>query len=866
MVCALALLLAADLFFGSASIPHDNVVRQQVADTSDEAEYVRSIANITRQRIHDQVAPAMRRTHIIAESPSIIAAMRSCDRLELTALANRMIRDTTEVDVIAAFDSKGDLCAFNSIDSFGKPYPPDGIDSLFRKRFDDRPIVASCLRDVRAAPALEFQQNCDFTPALNRSVGLSVAYSVPVIDPQSGAKLGVISVRMWFERLLRVLPPAHSNTQIVFVSEKGVPFEEPRAADAVPFPIPAKSVEQMLAVLQADGKDHGLFSLNQYVVDLAPATEGATIEGGGIYVLAVADSQWMTQQARWERTRLGLAAIVAALLLLSSMAVGWLVQQRRMNKELSAARVASDAANQAKSGFLAAMSHEIRTPMNGVVGMVDLLMQTSLQTSQMEIAKAIRESAGSLFSIVSEILDFSKIEAGKFEITMGPVSIEETVAGTCTLLDALVVKKGVHLHYFVDPMIPGIVHSDGVRLRQILVNLVNNAVKFSSGLDRPGRVTVRATLAREDSDRVWVEFAIQDNGIGMNDAVRAGLFRAFSQGATGTTRRYGGTGLGLAISQRLASLMGAEIGVQSTPNMGSTFTLQLPCGKATQPPAEPSLIEGLTVLVLSTSKERRDDAVQHLRRAGATVLTAENPSTPLNGDVCVWMVEVDDGYSLETIRDAIRAHARAHGDTGTKFLVKTYGLTRTPPYRSKEFLQYDGNLTTRATFLRAIAVLAGRAAPTARELGDLGEAQVSEDRVRAEAIRQDRLILVAEDNEINQDVIRRQLSILGYAFEIVSDGQAALERWQTGEFSVVITDIHMPKMDGHQLAVAIRLAEARSGRRRTLIVALTANAIKGVDQQGIDSGMDQCLCKPVLLVDLKEQLKLWIPNVAEVAS
>ncbi len=807
----------------------------------------------------------MRRTHIIAESPSIIAAMQSCDRSEVTALANRLIRDTTEVDVIAVFDSKGDLCAFNSVDSFGKPYPPEGVESLFQRRFDDRPIIASCLRDMRAAPALEFQQNCDFTPALNQSVGLSVAYSVPVIDPQTGKKLGVISVRMWFERLLQVLPTENSNTQIVFVSDKGVPFEEPRPAGVAPFPIPAKSVEQMLEFLHAENADQGLFSLNQYVIDLAPATEGATIQGGGIYVLAVADSQWMTQQARWERTRLGLAVMVAALLLLASLAVGWLVQQRRMNKELSAAQAASDAANQAKSGFLAAMSHEIRTPMNGVVGMVDLLMQTSLQTSQMEIAKAIRESAGSLLSIVSEILDFSKIEAGKFEITMGPVSIEETVAGTCTLLDALVVKKGVHLHYFVDPMIPGIVHSDGVRLRQILVNLVNNAVKFSSGLDRPGRVTVRATLAREDADRVWIDFAIQDNGIGMDDAVRAGLFQAFSQGATGTTRRYGGTGLGLAISQRLASLMGAKIGVQSTLNMGSTFALQLPCGKLSQPAAEPSLVEGLTVLVLSTSKERRDDSERHLRRAGATVLSAENPSTPLNGDVCVWMVESEDGYSLETIRDAIRAHARAHGDTKTKFLVKTYGLTRTPPYRAKEFLQYDGNLTTRAAFLRAIAVLAGRAEPTNRELGDLGAVQLAEGRVRAEAIQQDRLILVAEDNEINQDVIRRQLTILGYAFEIVSDGQAALERWATGEFSVVITDIHMPKMDGHQLAAAIRREEALSGRRRTLIIALTANAIKGVDQQCIDSGMDQCLCKPVLLVDLKEQLQHWIPNIAEVA-
>lgn len=865
VVFVLAVYLLINLFSGSGST-HDDIVHRRTSERSDEAEHVRTVANITRQRIHDQLAPAIRRANILASSPEVIAAMRVCDRGEVTALTNRLIRATTEVDVIAVFDAKGDLCSFNSNDSFGKPFPAEGIDRLFRQKFADRPVVASCLRNVHAAPALEFQQDCDFTPALNNSIGLSVAHSVPVLDPTSGVTLGVVSVRMWFERLLDLLPTDASKTQIVFVSEKGIVFEEPRPAGVAAFPISPAQVVEMLADLKADGTTRGLFSLNQFVIDIATVTEGATIEGGGIFVLAVADSQWITQQARWARTRWGLFATALALLVLATLAVGWLAQQRRMNRDLAVAQEASEVANVAKSSFLAAMSHEIRTPMNGVVGMVDLLMQTSLQSSQMDIAKAIRESAGSLLSIVSEILDFSKIEAGKFEIDMGAVSVAETLAGTCTLLDALVVKKRARLNYFVDPAIPVAVQTDAVRLRQILVNLVSNAVKFSSGLERTGRVSARATLADEEADRVWIEIAIKDNGIGMDDAVKSKLFHAFSQGATGTTRTYGGTGLGLVISQRLAILMGGEIRVESTPDIGSTFTLRLPCHRLPQPTTEPSPIAGLTVLALSKSQDWLDDCTAHLRFEGATVLTDTDPSTSLNADVCVWMLEVEDGYSIEAIRSEIRAHSRAHGDRKTKFLVKTYGLDRALTYRCEEFLQCDGHLTNRAAFIRSIAVLAGRAEPTPRELGSPDVSRLAEDRVRATAVKQDRLILVAEDNEINQDVISRQLTVLGYAFEVVGDGKVALERWKSGDFALLITDLHMPKLDGFELTKAIRLEEAHSARRRTPIVALTANAMKGVHQECEAAGMDQCLCKPVLLVDLKEQLARWIPLASEPVS
>ncbi len=546
------------------------------------------------------------------------------------------------------------------------------------------------------------------------------------------------------------------------------------------------------------------------------------------------------------------------------------VELMRKTEELERLRGEAEAANRAKSAFLAAMSHEIRTPMNGVIGMVDVLHQTSLLGPQAEMVDLIRESAFSLLGIIEDVLDFSKIEAGKLEIESAPMSVAAVIENACGMLDNLAAKKGVELRVFVDPAIPATVLGDALRLRQIVINLVNNAIKFSAEGEHIGCVAVKMTLASRRDGRLMLQLRICDNGIGMNAETVGRLFASFSQADVSTTRRFGGTGLGLAISHHLVSLMDGRIEVASTLGKGSTFTVHLPVASAPDAKAFQPLFDlgGLWCVVIGGPDGLADDHAAYLRHAGASVertpdlASAGRRTRERAPGLAVWVIDIAHEQRSEG-----EMRAAADVPTGQDVRIVLVNLDRTKPHTPASVTRglsvIDGNALGRNRLLKAVAAAAGRV-----ERFDDSEPSgqprwAMQPPSRSQALHEGRLVLVADDNETNQKVILRQLGLMGIAADVAGDGQAALALWRNGSYGLLLTDLHMPAMDGYELTVAIRADEQANGRRRTPIVALSANAAKDEAQGCYAIGMDEYLSKPVLLADLYGMLRRRLPDAPD---
>ncbi len=528
--------------------------------------------------------------------------------------------------------------------------------------------------------------------------------------------------------------------------------------------------------------------------------------------------------------------------------------------DLREAKEAAEDASRTKSEFLANMSHEIRTPMNGVVGMVDVLQETPLGPAQIRMVNTIRSSSLALLAILDDILDYSKIEAGKLTVEQVPFDLRELVEGVAELVAPKASAKAVDLMVLILPDTPAWVVSDPVRLRQILLNLLGNAVKFTSSQEEgAGQVTLRVsvTTGADGKPTLWAH--VIDTGIGMSVEQVTRLFQPFSQADLSTTRRFGGTGLGLSITKRLVELLNGNIHVSSQEGAGSEFTVELPVQIDQSEHVATTLprLDGVRVMAVTQNRLYEEIVTAYLESVGAKVRVcagmeeARRQAGQESGNAAVLL---DLRYAQE--RCAEMPAGAVEEDDPALPVVRL--LSRRSSASASRRLAVSCNPLLYEDFIRTIAVAAGRL--TIRESvnqTDLRSQPRTHCPTVAEAEQSGRLVLIAEDNEINREVMQKQLELLGYASEAAVDGVEALRMWRSGRYALLLTDCHMPNMDGFQLTGAIR--QESGPARRFPIVAVTANAMQGEAERCMENGMDDYLSKPVRLEKLGAMLAKWLP-------
>ena len=572
--------------------------------------------------------------------------------------------------------------------------------------------------------------------------------------------------------------------------------------------------------------------------------------------------------ALFAREPLSSPALDALGVVADSIALGIVRLQAQVAQEK--ARLAALAASRAKTEFLANVSHEIRTPMNGIIGMTELALDTDLTPRQREYLSLVKSSADSLLTVINDVLDFSKIEAGKLGLDPAPFALRETVEKTLKTLAIRAHAKGLELACRVSPDVPDALVGDDNRLRQVLVNLVGNAIKFTDH----GEVVVNVALEDTAEKGVVVRFCIADTGIGIPVDKLQSIFEPFEQVDGSTTRRFGGTGLGLAISSKLVEMMGGRIGVDSKPAVGTTFwftsTLGIQSeGARSRGPTELLRLDGLPILIVDDNATNLMILSEVLSNWGAQPVAVRDGPAALEAMRSrmargrPFAIVLIDGMMPEMDGLGLARHIRNDPSIAGVLLLM---LTSSGPPEDDDVcreLQISDCLTKpvrQSELLNALMkALAGNALPHVQP----GQRSPGEDRAGPVALDACLRVLLAEDHPVNQKVAVRMLERMGHSVVVASDGLEALEALECHDFDVVLMDLQMPRMDGFEALRAIRQREAGTGCR-THVAALTAHAMQGDRDRCLEAGFDNYLSKPVRQSELQAALKA-VHRTAEVA-